>query len=204
MFQDRPGIDWNELQLIDVILPALSALETAKSERTDAAVKVRWIKRDAMFGAWYRALSAAMAHVIIDTAKLLVEHFFTLQQHIQDLELPLPAVRKILRSRPTFPYDDFRIGAHELVELVPSRVTTRDSGVLELDVSGFMGVGSNDQIIQRENLRTDNLSNFDFSTSPDFTSSFFRLFPLSSSLYLLTFDSIFNALFKHRIASRSP
>ena len=126
VFKKRSGIDWDKLQIIDVILPTLSALETEKSGKPSPAVKMRWIKRDTTIGAWYRALSSAMAHVIVDTAKVLVEQSFTLKKKVWKIELPFPAVRKILWGRPTFPYNDWCMNAHGLAKLVPLRVTTWD------------------------------------------------------------------------------
>lgn len=39
MYQEKEGIEWNGLQLVDLLLPALSAVETVVSD--DAAIKVR-------------------------------------------------------------------------------------------------------------------------------------------------------------------
>lgn len=83
VFENRSGIDWDKLQVIDVMLPALSALETEKSGRPSPAVKIRWNKQDTTIGAWYRALSIAMAYVIVDTAKILVEQSFTLKKRFE-------------------------------------------------------------------------------------------------------------------------
>ena len=140
------------------MLPALSALETKKSGRPSPAVKMRWIKQNTTIGAWYRALSIAMAHVIVDTTKVLVEQSFTLEKKVREIELLLPAVRKILRGRPTFPYNDWRMNTHGLAELVPLRITTRDLWMPEMNVSAFVGVGAGSQIIQAENQHTDRLA----------------------------------------------
>ena len=137
MYQTKDGIEWDELQLVDLLLPALSALETTTED--NAAVKIRWIKRNITYGEWYRALMSAMAHVIIDVAKLMIEQSIVLKQKPWQIDLPRPAVRKILWDQPTFKITDVRMTKHGLNELVPLRVTARAPWIPDTDISAFVG-----------------------------------------------------------------
>ena len=62
------GIDWEGHQLVDILLPALSAMDTYAAD--EGVFEVRWLRHDTARGRWYRALSAAMADVVVDAARL--------------------------------------------------------------------------------------------------------------------------------------
>lgn len=90
--------------LLHLLLPLLSSLETTRPESstsTSTEIIVPWLRQDAG-DVWYRALLAAMGHVIVDVARLMVEQAFVLTLETWQVQLPRPGLRKILRSRPTF------------------------------------------------------------------------------------------------------
>ena len=76
-------------------------------------------------GLWYNALRVAIAHVIVDMAKLMVEQAFVLSLEPWQIQLPWPALRKILRSRLTFNAADYKISKQRLSNLVPLRTTVK-------------------------------------------------------------------------------
>ena len=74
MYNNCEGINWERYQLVDILLPALLAMDTFTSE--NGSVEVRWLRRDTAHGMWYHVLSTAMADVVIDVARLLTDQSF--------------------------------------------------------------------------------------------------------------------------------
>lgn len=94
VYDKQSGIQWNGLQLVDLLLPALSAVEM--DYMADGSTNgIRWIKRNTNAQRWYRALMGAMGNVIIDVAKLMAKQSFLLKCSHDKVQLPRPAVRKI-------------------------------------------------------------------------------------------------------------
>ena len=48
MYNDCNGIDWKRYQLVDILLPALLAMDTFTSE--SSSVEVKWLRRDTAHG----------------------------------------------------------------------------------------------------------------------------------------------------------
>lgn len=67
------GIDWESHQLMDILLPALSAMDTYTAD--EGVFEVRWLRHDTARGRWYSALSAAMADVVEDAARIPCSYF---------------------------------------------------------------------------------------------------------------------------------
>ena len=95
VYDRQSGIQWNGLQLVDLLLPALSAVET--DYMADGSTNgIQWIKRNTNAQRWYRALMGAMGNVIIDVAKLMAKQLFLLKCSHDEVQLPRLAVHKIL------------------------------------------------------------------------------------------------------------
>ena len=90
-------------------------------------------------GVWYRALLAAMGHVIVDVARLMVEQALVLTLETWQVQLPRPALRKILRSRPTFNAAEYRTSKQRLNNLVPVWTRARAPWNPLTETNAFIG-----------------------------------------------------------------
>ena len=162
LYDGKPGIKWNGLQLVDVLLPALSAVETDMG--TGSTSGIQWIKRDTTAARWYRALIDAMGEVIIDVAKLLTHQSCVQKCSYSDVELARPELRRILRAHPTFSYTDTAYHKttyqlkNKLNDLVPLRVGPKTLWVYESSIDKFMTVGKAERVIRPGDLQPDDLA----------------------------------------------
>ena len=110
-------------------------------------------------GLWYNALRVAIVHVIVDMAKLMVEQAFVLLLEHWQIQLPRPALRRILRSRPTFNAADYRISKQRLSNLVPLRTTAKALWMLQTKTDKFVGfTHPTNKVIQLDDLQVDDLA----------------------------------------------
>ena len=153
LYKGKNGIQWGGLQLIDVLLPALSSVETEAG--IGVTTGLRWVGGDTAV-AWYCALLNALGEVVIDVARLLTEQSRVQQCTSREIEIPRPALRRILRARPNIcPSDNIRLNAEDLI---PIRFLPRVHWDFETSLDNFMKVGSTTQVIRPDDLRPDDLA----------------------------------------------
>ena len=104
LYKGKNSIQWGGLQLIDVLLPALSSVET--EAEIGVTTGLCWIKRNTAAARWYCALLDALGEVVIDVARLLTEQLRVQQCTSREIEIPRPALRRIFQARPNICQSD--------------------------------------------------------------------------------------------------